>query len=82
MKTGPAAVMESLYDEDRAEHESKLAIYRLICALTLVLPGGLQSDQKNEMADTYSGNDFSPKGGCTLPQSKGEELNHSEEAQI
>lgn len=34
------------------------------------------------MADTYSGNDLSPKGGCTLPQSKGEELNHSEEAQI
>lgn len=36
MKTGPAAVMGSLYDEDRAEHESKLAIYRLIYALTLV----------------------------------------------
>lgn len=28
--------MEILYDEDRAEHESKLAIYRLIYALTLV----------------------------------------------
>lgn len=36
MKTGPAAVMEILYDEDRAEHESKLSIYRLIFALTLV----------------------------------------------